>query len=81
MQYDEFKASIHDVLRQADAGLTWVELRRRAGLPYERPCPTWTRRLEQEIGLTRRRGSGRALVWSLGAREPAARPDAAAAST
>lgn len=67
MRYEEFKAAIRRELSVEREGLTWAELRERCGLPYERPCPTWTRRLEGEIGLTRRRrpGSGRALVWSV----------------
>jgi hypothetical protein len=34
-------------------------------LPYHRPCPAWTARLESDIGLVRGKGTGRALVWKL----------------
>lgn len=65
MQYAEFKTTIQQHLKRSRAGATWVELRDKLGLPYARPCPEWTRRLEEEIGLVRRKGSGRALVWGL----------------
>ncbi len=66
MRYDEFKTSIQRHLRGHRKGPTGVELREALSLPYDRPCPEWTRRLEEEIGLVRRRGTGRALVWGLG---------------
>lgn len=65
MSYAEFRASLQHHLRKSRQGATWVELREALALPYERPCPEWTRRLEEEIGLVRRKGSGRALVWEL----------------
>jgi hypothetical protein len=63
MRYIEFKETIGDALRQNPDGLTWTELRQRLALQYKRPCPTWTRNLEREIGLSREKGSGRELVW------------------
>ncbi len=65
MHYVEFKAAIQQHLKRKRQGATWVELRETLALPYERPCPEWTRRLEEEIGLVRRKGEGRALVWEL----------------
>ncbi len=65
MTYPDFKAAIQQHLKRSRAGATWVELRDRLGLPYERACPEWTRRLEEDIGLIRRKGMGRALVWAL----------------
>ncbi|WP_395753177.1 hypothetical protein [Prosthecobacter sp.] len=65
MSYHEFKSAIQQHLRRSRAGATWVELRDKLGLPYERPCPEWTRRLEEDIGLVRSKGSGRALVWAV----------------
>jgi len=67
MRYDEFKYAIEQHLLRHRQGATWVELRETLALPYERPCPEWTRRLEGEIGLVRRKGAGRARVWELGA--------------
>lgn len=65
MRYEEFQSRMQDHLGKHPDGMTWRELREVLHLPYERPCPEWTRRLESEIGLVRRKGSGRALVWTL----------------
>ncbi|WP_395733561.1 hypothetical protein [Prosthecobacter sp.] len=65
MTYPEFKAAIQHHLKRKREGATWVELRETLALPYERACPEWTRRLEEEIGLVRRKGAGRALVWEV----------------
>lgn len=65
MIYAEFKSAIQQYLRKHRQGATWVELREALTLPYDRPCPEWTRRLEEDIGLVRRKGSGRAFVWEL----------------
>ena len=65
MHYVEFKVAIQQHLKRKRQGATWVELRETLALPYERACPEWTRRLEEEIGLVRRKGSGRALVWEV----------------
>ncbi|HYE17618.1 MAG TPA: hypothetical protein VEA69_04195 [Tepidisphaeraceae bacterium] len=66
MRYPEFRDAIHTALRRNGTGLTWAELRDRLSLPYDRPCPEWTKDLEREIGLLRVKGVGRALVWRLG---------------
>jgi len=68
MRYLEFKDAIHRELRRSPQGLTWVQLQQRLSLPYDRPCPTWTHLLEQEIGLSRQKGEGRAFLWRIPAR-------------
>jgi hypothetical protein len=68
MRYVEYRDAIKAELRRNSAGLTWAELQSRLGLPYDRPCPTWTRQLESEIGLQRKKGVGRSLVWHIGKR-------------
>lgn len=65
MRYVEYRQRIADHLAKHTEGATWRELREALDLPYERPCPEWTRRLESEIGLVRRKGEGRALIWRL----------------
>jgi hypothetical protein len=65
MRYTEFRDAIRHELRRRRGGRTWSELRDVLDLPYDRPCPTWVRQLEEEIGLTRQKGGGRALIWSL----------------
>jgi len=63
MRYVDFRDVILEELRQNLAGLTWAELKERLDLPYDRPCPTWVKRMESEVGLSRAKGSGRACVW------------------
>ena len=65
MRYVEFRDAIRGELKRAKGGRTWVELREGLGLPYERACPEWVKRLEDEIGLKRERvdGRGRGYVW------------------
>lgn len=65
MHYSEFKAANGAHLRRNRKGATWLELRKALALAYQRPCPEWTRRLEDEIGLIRGKGPGRALIWQL----------------
>ena len=65
MLYTDFKSAIHRTLCRTPAGLTWSQLQSRLHLPYTRPCPEWTKRLEKEIHLTRTKGPTRALVWKL----------------
>lgn len=66
MTYHEFKNSIRADLELNPSGKTWKQLQADLNLPYKRPCPTWVRRLEEEIGLVRAgAGSNRAFVWRL----------------
>jgi hypothetical protein len=65
MTYIEFRDSIRSALRKNSAGMTWAQLKLALDLPYARPCPEWTKQLEKEIGLVRRKGAGRAFVWQL----------------
>jgi len=70
MSYAEFKTCIQRHLETHSSGVTWHELRDTLKLPYDRPCPEWTRRLEEEIGLVRRKGCGRSLRWTLHSTTP-----------
>jgi hypothetical protein len=65
MRYVEFRDAILSELRKNPNGLTWLELKRRLDLPYKRPCQTWIGQLEEEIGLTRAKGTSRAFVWKV----------------
>ncbi|MCB1209298.1 MAG: hypothetical protein KDK97_08225 [Verrucomicrobiales bacterium] len=65
MSYVEFKTTLQRHLEKCSGGATWSELRDTLKLPYDRPCPEWTRRLEKEIGLVRHKGDGRSLRWTL----------------
>ncbi len=65
MRYTEFRDLIQEKLQRNAEGLTWFELKESLGLPYQRPCPEWIKRLEQEIGLCRAKGACRAYVWTV----------------
>lgn len=65
MRYVEFRDVIEQELRRNPQGLTWMELKESLNLPYDRPCATWLKQMEAEIGLCRERGGGRAFVWRL----------------
>ena len=65
MRYVDFRDAIQSELRRSPEGLTWVQLKDRLDLPCDRPCQTWVYRMEEEIGLTRERGTERAFVWKL----------------
>jgi hypothetical protein len=65
MRYSDFKSVIHSGLLAHPAGMTWKQLKTDFRLPYDHPCPEWTRRLEQDIHLVRRKGAGTALIWAL----------------
>lgn len=55
MRYIDFKIQIQQALREHPEGFTWVELKAHLDLPYQTPCPEWVKRLEEDIGLVRRR--------------------------
>lgn len=63
--YDEFSSKIAKVLREAGKPLTWTEIRTTAALPQAFPNNQWVRRMEQDIGLTRRRESNGIIHWEL----------------
>jgi hypothetical protein len=63
MRYAEFRDKICEELRRVPAGLTWLDVKAQLSLPYNIPCPEWVRQMEREVGLSRERGSGRALIW------------------
>jgi hypothetical protein len=69
MTYLRFRDSIAATLARHPAGLTWREVNVKARLATTRPCPEWVGRLEKEIGLVRRPGEGRALLWKIAARK------------
>ena len=66
MRYVDFRDRIITELRRNKSGLTWKELREKLDLPYKTPCPEWVKRMEEEDGLVREKGSGRALMWKTG---------------
>jgi hypothetical protein len=65
MSYDDFKTKVADTLRNACKPLTWTEVRTLAGLPQAFPNNQWVHRMEQDIGLARRREADGIIHWEL----------------
>jgi len=65
MTYATFRNKVQQTLRRNPSGLTWIELRGTAKLPYLRPCPEWTKQLENDIGLIRADKRGKAFIWKV----------------
>lgn len=63
-KYNEFRDKVKRVLKGEKHGLTWNQLRKKSNIQYPRPCYSWIRELEDEIGLIRTR-SGRYVYWKL----------------
>ena len=65
MTYEDFKAKIEATLREAGSPLTWTEIRTTAKLPQMFPNNQWVHRMEQDIGLQRKRDAHGIIHWSL----------------
>lgn len=65
MTYDDFKSKIASTLKDAGKPLTWTEIRTVAALPQAFPNNQWVRRMESDIGLTRRREKDGIIHWQL----------------
>jgi len=63
--YSDFSSKIAKVLRDAGKPLTWTEIRTKAALPQAFPNNQWVRRMEQDIGLTRRREKDGTIHWEI----------------
>ncbi len=69
--FENFAAAVTKALRDTIGGLTWYDLRKRAGLSQRTPNPTWVYRLERDHGLRRiQNGKNLQTVWLL---EPTAK--------
>jgi len=63
--YTEFSSKVAKVLKAASKPLTWTEIRTEAALPQAFPNNQWVHRMEQDIGLVRRRESSGIIHWQL----------------
>ena len=63
--YEEFKAAIERTLRTAGGELTWTEIRTLAKLPQKFPNNQWVHKMEEDIGLRRRRDAHGIIKWGL----------------
>lgn len=66
MTYDSFRDKIRETLKGAGSPITWTEVRTMAGLPQLFPNNQWVKRLEQDIGLLRKRDQRGVILWQLG---------------
>jgi len=66
MTYEAFKEKIQGTLRSSAQPLTWTEIRTIAKLPQAVPNNQWVHKLEQDIGLQRKRDTQTSIIhWSL----------------
>jgi antitoxin component of MazEF toxin-antitoxin module len=64
--FEAFATAVTKALRETLGGLTWFEIRRKAGLEQRTPNPMWVYRLEKECGVRRiRNGKNLQTVWKL----------------
>ena len=64
MSYEEFRDKIKNVLKTEPNGLAWSEIRKRANLYQKFPNNNWVARMENDIGLTRKKVKG-TPIWKL----------------
>lgn len=74
--YEEFRDVIRRIL-EVTPGVTWTEIRTAAKLPQMFPNNGWVRRLEEDIGLERKRDAHGIIQWRLNG-DAATRPSATA---
>ena len=65
MSYEAFKEKIRETIRSSESPLTWTEIRTIARLTQAFPNNQWVRRLENDIGLQRKRDKHGIIYWSL----------------
>ncbi len=66
MTYEDFRDKIKEVLKEIGRPITWTEIRTKAKLPQAFPNNQWVHRMEQDIGLARKKDSHGITLWSLG---------------
>jgi hypothetical protein len=63
--YEDFKAKIEKTLREAGGDLTWSEIRTTAKLSQAFPNNQWVHKLENDIGLERKKDNHGIIRWRL----------------
>lgn len=64
LSYEEFRSLVERILRVEPEGLTWTELKKKAGFTQKVPNNMWVRMLETDIGLIRDKRE-RKTIWRL----------------
>ena len=65
MTYEDFRDKIQKELHDSGGSLTWTEIRTRANLPQKFPNNKWVHRMENDIGLERKKDEHGIIHWSL----------------
>ena len=65
MSYEAFRDKIQRVIKEAGGTSTWTEIRTASRLPQKFPNNQWVHRMEQDIGLERKRDAHGIIRWSL----------------
>ena len=65
MSYKTFRDKIQRAIREAGGTSTWTEIRTDAKLPQKFPNNQWVHKMEQDIGLERKRDAHGIIRWSL----------------
>ena len=64
LTYEDFRDKIRQTLQ--DAGpLTWTEIRTKSNLPQKFPNNQWVHRMENDIGLERKKDAHGIIHWQL----------------
>lgn len=66
MSYEDFSSRIAKTISDAGGSLTWTEIRTIARLPQKFPNNQWVRKMEQDVGLIRKRDSHGIIHWEVG---------------
>jgi hypothetical protein len=65
MSYEQFRSKIRRAINDAGGSSTWTEIRTGARLPQKFPNNQWVHKMEQDIGLERKRDNHGIIRWSL----------------
>jgi DNA-directed RNA polymerase subunit RPC12/RpoP len=64
LTYEDFRDKIRKTLQEAGP-LTWTEIRTKANLPQKFPNNQWVHRMENDIGLERKKDAHAIIHWQL----------------
>lgn len=63
--YEKFKSTVQRVLKRTKQPLTWTEIKEKAGFEQKVPNNKWVKRMEEDIGLGRKKTKEGKTVWRL----------------
>lgn len=65
MAYEDFRDRISQILRKTGTPLTWTEIRTAGKLPQKFPNNRWVKKMEEDIGLLRKKDAHGIIHWEL----------------